>query len=227
MLDVFFDKWWRLGGVMGILFLILLIVGIGLQGETPNYDDSVDKIRDWYADNGKQFILGNYLTALAFVLFFLPFLSSLRALLARAEGGDAIWSRVTFTGGVVLLLLCAVGSTFGAALAFSLDVVKEGDEDTLRTLKYLEYSTPAALALVPFLLGTSIVILRSGVLWRWLAIAGVVLAILAVIGGASSLEAEPYGGIPGIGMAAFPLSALWILLVSINMVLKKEAPAAA
>lgn len=86
MLDVFFDKWWRVGGAAGVLFLIMFIVGIVLQGEAPQFDEPVDEIRDWFADNGEQYLVGDYMVGLAFVLFFLPFLASLRGLLARVEG---------------------------------------------------------------------------------------------------------------------------------------------
>src|SRR3990172_6427352 len=84
MLDVFFDKWWRVGGMAGILFLITFIVAIMLEGEPPSFDDPVNKIRDWFADNGKQFLVAEYLIGLAFTLFFLPFLASLRGVLASA-----------------------------------------------------------------------------------------------------------------------------------------------
>lgn len=229
MLDQLFQKWWRVGGVFGILFVVLLLVSIVVQGGYPDYDEPIDEVREWYADNGEQFVIGNYLTGLAIFIFFLPFLSSLRGLLAAAEGGQAVWSRLTFAAGLVFLILGAVSSIFPAVLAFHFGVVKEGDLDdsTIRALMYLEYATPWALALVPFLLAASLVIFRTGVLWRWLAIPGAITAVLAAIAGLQTLEAEPYGGIAGIGGIAFPLSALWVLAVSINMILKRDEPAAA
>ena len=229
MLDVFFDKWWRLGGVCGILFLVLFIVGAAVQGSYPDFDEPIDEVRAWFTDNGEQFLVGSYLIVLAFVLFFLPFLSSLRAVMARAEGGDAVWSRVTFAAGLAFVAAGVVVSSFDSVLAFHYGVVKEGDldEGTIRSLMYLDYITPIMLLLALLVLAPSIVIARTGVLWRWLAIPGVIAAVLAVISGLQTLESEPYGGIAGIGGIAFPLTGLWILLVSINMILKKEAPAAA
>jgi magnesium-transporting ATPase (P-type) len=229
MLDVFFDKWWRLGGVSGILFLVLFIVGAAVQGCFPDFDEPIDEVRDWYTDNGEQFLVGSYLIVLAFILFFLPFLSSLRGLLAAAEGGQAVWSRVAFAAGLAFLAVGAVTATFCSVLAFHFGVVKDGDldEGTIRSLMYLDYITPIVMLLAPLLLASSIVIVRTGVFWRWLAIPGVIAAVLAVISGLKTLEAEPYGGITGIGDIAFPLTALWILLASINMILKREAPAAA
>jgi hypothetical protein len=222
------DQWWRIGGLAGILFIVLLLVGIAVQGSYPDYDKPIDEVRDWYTDNGEQFIIGNYLVGLAFVLLFLPFLSSLRGVLAAAEGGQGVWSRVVFAAGLAILVLAAVSSIGTAMLAFHFGVVKEGDLDdgTVLALGYLEYVVPVALAFVPFTLAASLVIVRTGVLWRWLAIPGLVIAVLAAIAGLQTLESEPYGGVAGIGGIALPLTALWILLVSVNMILKKEAPVA-
>ena len=228
MLDVFFDKWWRLGGAFGILYLVLFIAGISVQGEPPQFDKPVDEIRDWFADNGEQHLAGGYMIGLAFMLFFLPFLASLRGLLAAAEGGAAVWSRVAFAGGLLFLIMGATASVFWGALAFSFGVVEEGDKATIRTLVYLDHVSFSVLALVlaPFLLASSLVILRTGVLWRWLVVPGLLAGVLGIIGGASNLESDPEGLVGGLGFLGILLAALWILLVSINMILKKELPAA-
>ncbi len=228
MLDIFFDKWWRVGGVAGILFLIMFIVGISVQGESPTIDDPVGEIRAWFADNGKQYVAGDYLIGLAFALFFLPFLSSLRGLLAAAEGGAAVWSRVAFVGGLLFLIFGAVSSFFGVTLAYGFGVVENGDEGTIKTLMYLNqvaFNT-GALFIVPLMLGASLVTLRTGVLWRWLPLLALVAIVFAAIFGANSLSSDPEGALGGIGFIAVLAAALWILLTSINMVLKREAPAA-
>ena len=108
MLGGFFDKWWRLGGVFGILFVIMFIVGISVQGEYPDFDAPSDEVRDWFADNGEQFIVGDYLLALAFMVLFPVFLVSLFGLLSAAEGGAAVWSRLALLGGVLYVVMAAV-----------------------------------------------------------------------------------------------------------------------
>lgn len=229
MSDNLWGNWWRMGGVAGILFLALFILGIVLQGDPPDFEDPVDKIRDWFTDNGEQYLVGNYLIGLAFVLFFLPFLASLRGLLAAAEGGAAVWSRVAFAGGLLVLIFGATASLFWGALAYSFGVVENGDEGTILTLMYLDsYGfTALPLAFVPLLLGSSLVILRTGVLWRWLALIGLAAAVFAIIGGASPLDADPEGALGGVAGIGFPLAGLWVLVLSIAMILKREAPAAA
>ena len=172
MLDVFFEKWWRVGGLMGVLFLVVFFVGASVQGESVAFDDPVDEIRGWFADNGEQHLVGNYLIVLAFVLFFIPFLASLRGLLAGAEGEPAVWSWVAFSGGLALVLIGFVASLFRGTLAYAFGVAEGGDRETIRTLMYLNHLGEATfvLAFVPFVLGSSLVIARTAVLWRWLAL---------------------------------------------------------
>jgi hypothetical protein len=227
MLDVFFDKWWRVGGIAGILFLVLFIAGISVQGEVPAFDEPVDEIRDWFADNGEQYLVGDYLITLGFVFFFLPFLASLRGLLASAEGGPAVWSRVAFAGGLIFLIFGAVSSLFWGTLAYSFGVVEEGEEGTIKTLMYLDQVgfTGASMTVIPFILGASMVTLRTGVLWRWLPLLGLIAMVFVVINGANTLDSSPDGALGGIGFIGFLATGLWILLTSVNMILKREAPA--
>ena len=82
------------------------------------------------------------------------------------------------------------------------------------------------LAFVPFVMGASLVILRTGVLWRWLSLVGLIVAVFSIIAGASTLTSDPDGALGRIGFIGFPVFALWVLLTSINMILKREAPAA-
>jgi len=229
MLDVFFDKWWRVGGAAGILFLIMFIVGIALTGDAPTLDESTDEIRDWYTDNGDQFLVGNYIFGLAFAFFFFPFLAGLQSLLASAEGGPRMWSKVAFAGGLAFFVFGGVASLFWATLAYSFGVVEQGDDVPIKTMMYLDQVGTATfpLPLIALVLGTSLVSLRSGVLWRWLSLLALVVAVFVVINGANTLSSDTDGALGGIGFIAFPAFALWVLLTSINMILKREAPAAA
>lgn len=229
MLDVFFDRWWRLGGVAGILFLIMFIAGIVLTGDSPTLDESTDEIRDWYTDNGDQFLVGNYIIGLAFAFFFFPFLAGLQSLLASAEGGPRMWSKVAFAGGLAFLIFGAVTSFFWATLAYSFGVVEQGEDVPIKTIMYLDHVGTATfpLPLVALVVGTSLVSLRTGVLWRWLSVLAPLVVVFVVINGANTLSSDTDGALGGIGGIAFPLTGLWILLVSINMILKKEAPARA
>lgn len=39
-------QWWRLGGILGIIFVVLFLIGgFVLQGDSPGYKDSIGDIR--------------------------------------------------------------------------------------------------------------------------------------------------------------------------------------
>ena len=83
------------------------------------------------------------------------------------------------------------------------------------------FTLTSALLMFP----ASVVILTSGVLWRWLAILGIAAGILAIIGAAWVIDGDQEGALGIIGFIGFFGFALWVLLVNINMILKKELPA--
>jgi hypothetical protein len=113
------NQWWRIGGLLGIGFVVLFLIGgIALQGETPTYDDPIDEIRAYWEDEGDTYLLGDYLIGLAFLFGWIPLIVSLRALLGRAEGGPQLWSRVAFVGGVITLVFGAIAGLADGALAF-------------------------------------------------------------------------------------------------------------
>ncbi|MBI4301807.1 MAG: hypothetical protein HY664_04295 [Chloroflexi bacterium] len=224
----FWAQWWRVAGVAGIVFVILFMVGMGLQGDAPSHEDSASEIAAWFTDNGKLYIVGDYLIGLGVVLFFLPFLVALRSLLGEAEGGAGIWSRLAFVGGVVVVTLGGALSAFQGALAYGFGVVGEGDEATVLTMLYATFYQVTSLMLVVafFLLASSWVIWRTAVLWRWLAGLGLVVAVLGIITPLAQLDANPEGTLSIFGFIAFLGFPLWVLLVSIAMITKKSLPAA-
>lgn len=224
------SQWWRAGGVAGIVFVILFIVGIVLQADVPAHDKPASEIAAWFTDNGKQSIVADYIFGLGFVLLFLPFLVALRGLLGAAEGGAAVWSRLAFVGGVVLVVLAGAASSFWGALAYGFGVTREGDEATVRTLMYLDfhsYQGNVSLAAALFLLASSVVIWRTAALWRWLALLGLVVAVIAAITPLSLLDADPEGPVAIVGgIAVYVGWPLWLVLASVAMILKRSLPAA-
>jgi hypothetical protein len=219
------QQWWRLGGVFGIGFIILFIIGVILQGESPTYDDPIDDIRAYWSDDGQAYLVGDYLIGLAFLLFFLPFLVSLRSLLGLAEGSVQMWSRTAFAAGIIAIVIGGASSTFWGALAFGIDNL--GDE-TVRAFMYAEVYGSAILpmALAVLLFTASLVIFRTGVLWQWLAILGVIAGIAGLLTPLGILDDDPEDIFDLIGFIAYIGFAVWLLLTSIAMVMKKDTPLA-
>ena len=220
------NQWWRLGGLCGILFLIVFIIGgFVLQGETPTYTDDIDEIRAYWEDKGENYLIGDYIIGLAVLLLFLPFLSALRSLLGLYEGGPQMWSRVAYTAGVLFVAMTAAAATFWTALAFGID---EFDDETVTMLMYLDIAAWNAppFAVGAMLLAASLVIWQTGVLWKWLAILGFIVGVAALISACALIDGDLEEGIPAIlGFIGFLGLAVWMLITSIGMLMKREVVA--
>ena len=64
------DKVRRLGGIVGIAFVVLGAIAIFLP-DTPPKADEVSKIAGYFTDKRGSILASNFLTCLAFVLFLL------------------------------------------------------------------------------------------------------------------------------------------------------------
>jgi hypothetical protein len=219
------NQWWRVGGACGILFLILFIVGASLQGEPPMRSDPVDEIRAFWVDDGESYLTGDYIIGLGFILFFIPFVSSLSGLLGIAEGAPRMWSRVVLGGGILFLALAAASGAAWTTLAFG-DVAENASDDTIVLLMDLstgaDHFVPAGLAIM--VLPAALVMLRTRVLPLWLGVLTLIEGVLAVLSPLAILADDPNDSV--LGFLAFPGAAIWILVTSIVLVRMKEAPAA-
>jgi len=227
-MDSVMRQWWRLGGAGAILFIILVAVSFGLQIDAPTYDDPIDDIRAYWVDDGQQYLIGDYLFGIGFAFLFLPFIVSLRALLGRAEGGVNLWSRVAFLGAILVIIWGATSLLLGYPRLRRLR--RGASDETLQTLMLA--ATYAFTGLIPlagalFVLASSLVIVRTGVLWTWLAYLGAIEGVLGVLAPLAILSADSEGFFDIISFSAFIGLLVWVLLVGIAMVMKTEEPAAA
>ena len=197
------------------------------MGSFPDFDSPIEEIRTYFTDDSTQYLVGDYLIGLGFVLLFLPFVVTLRGLLGLAEGGANIWSWLAFTGGLLMVAIGFAISAAAGALALGAATHPEVSDSSLRTFMYLDaygfstFTLSSALLLFP----ASVVIFTSGVLWRWLALLGVAAGILVVIGAAWVIDGDQEGALGYILLSGVIGLALWVLLVSLNMILKRELPA--
>jgi len=221
----FLGQYWRVGGVCGILFLVLFIIGAIIQGdEAPMFDDPVEEIRAYWVDEGNSYLLGDYFIGLGFILFYVPFLSALRSLLGAAEGGMQMWSRVVFAGGILMLALAAAAGASWTTLAWG-DVAENASDETIQTLMWLDVGAthfiPAGMAILA--LPAALVILRTKVLPIWLGGLTLIFGVLAVLSMLAILSDDPDDS---FGWISFPAMGIWILVTSIVLVTKKDTSAA-
>ena len=118
----FLSQWWRLGGILGIASVALIFIGFGVTGTDLDFDDPIEEIRTYFTDDSTQYLVGDYLIGLGFVLLLLPFVVILRGLLGLVEGGVNIWSSLAFTGGLLMVAIGFATSFAWGALALGAGV---------------------------------------------------------------------------------------------------------
>lgn len=210
-------RWERWGPIAGIVFVVLLFVGVNLAvADLPSADDSLTKIANFYNDGGKraQVIIGAYLLWLA-CLFFIWFLASVRTRLLAVEGVPGRLTSIAFGGGLVFVAMLAVAAACFASVAG--DITFGGEKfvspDAARFIPEIGYPILliggmfAAIAMID---AVSILILRTGMLPRWIGWFGFFTAVVLL------------GAVYFLPLIAF---VLWVLFVSIAMLRGPRAEA--
>jgi hypothetical protein len=220
-------QWWRVGGILGIGWIILFIVGgFIIQGDAPSRDDSIEEIREYWTEDGETYLLGDYLIALGFTVFFLPYLIILRRVLGSVAGWPELLARIALFGGVIAIIWGGVAGFFWGTLALSTADNPEIDDSALRLMMEIDVYAFAGLVfpLSIFLGAAGLSIALSGVMWRWLGIVAVIAAALGLVSGAWPIDGDEEGALASVGIAAFLGSLLFVLISSIALLMRTETP---
>ena len=167
-----------IGPLTGVIFVVLVIVAVLIEGETPSTDDSAREIVDFYLDNDDAQALASALVALGSVALIF-FLGSLRRALRAAAGDEGGLSTVVLVGGVVI----AVGISIFAGIGFTLaDAADELPRSAILTLNALNSDMffTVAVGTAVFNLALGLAILRHGGLPRPLGWVALVIGITGV-----------------------------------------------
>jgi hypothetical protein len=186
-------RWVGLGGLAVVIVLLVTVFG---TPENPDATAGPAKVALFVHQHRGGLYLNAYLTSLS-VLIASAFLWYLRDIVAPAIPGRRL-ANLGFAGGILFL----VGGIYSAGASFAMaDVAKHADPSVLQTLNMFSQDVNGfAGAASALLIGaTSLGILRSKALPRWLAYVGLVLAVASF--------AIPFLGFVGV--------ALWWLLISI------------
>lgn len=223
----FIGPWWRIGGVLGIVHVVLFLIGgFALQGESPSRGDSIEDIRQYFRDDGDLYLAGDYILGIAFVFAFLPFAVILRWMLGSAEGWPPIFSWLTVIGATTAAALGAAAGVFWGALAISADN-PEIDDSVVRAMMEMDayVFTTLQLPVALFIGSASVVMLRTGIFWRWLGALGLLAALLLVIGASWPIDGDEEGALAIPGFIGFPIWGIWTLITSVAMIMRREPPA--
>lgn len=202
-------RWPAFAPLTGILFVVLAVLAFIVSGETPDTNDSPQKILDFYVDNDSEQMFAAALLAWAAVAF-LFFLGVLRTTLRAAEGTIGRLSAVAFAGGVLLALGMLAFASFTFALG---DVADDGlTPQAAQALNALnnDFFFPLAAGTGTLMIATGLASIRSRVLPAWLGWITLVIGIAAIT---------------PVGFFAFLVFLLWTLVVSVLLWRAAATPA--
>jgi hypothetical protein len=199
-------SWQRLLALSGIAFAVLFVLGWFLSGgDAPDYTAADQAWRDWADDNQSKSGIGGFLTLLAGFAF-LHFTATIRSLLGSAEA--------TVRGSLQLARVAVAGAITGiAGMAMAIVIIasatSEGaDADPVVTRAIASTSAGpflvAAMGFAAMLGSAGLLIVRSGVLARWIGIvallgaASFLIAFLTLIAGLGEDSVFCFGFLPGI-----------------------------
>lgn len=197
--------------IAGVLYAVLATIALAVLSGFPDLALSDDALTAWFdeADHQASLILGLNLAAASSIAF-LWFVAVIRRRLGEREG--RFFATVFFGSALVYVSIWLVAAAALSAPAVALTIEEAGsvDQDTVT----LAHGFAAALILVAapriqavFVFTTSTLILRTGVMPRWIAVFGYLmgLALFTV-----PLVTDPIG----VGLPVYVLVVSVALLVT-------------
>jgi len=217
------DQARRVGGVVGILFVVIGVVSLFLPG-TPPKADEVAKIGTFFTDKRGSILAANYLVYVAFV-FFLMFVGALRAQFGAADRTGIRPGSAALAGGVAAASLVIAGTAVLNGAVFQ--VAAAGDANLNHALYDIsnDLFIASGFGFAAFFAGSAVAVAITGALPRVLAPAGLVVALLNVVSGVGFFAKSGFFAIGGAYGIIVPLATLlWILAASLAML--RPVPAA-
>ena len=197
----------RLGGISGILFVVLFIPSYLSAPDTPVSISGPQEVIDYFTDRQDGILTVNGLLLIFAAFFFLWFLGVLHAALQSTEGEGHGFSSVSLAGGLLFIALILAGAAVEIVYPATLARFENFQQDA--QLGFLSLALSGWLYRFAFvgmsvlIAATSVVALRTGRLPGWLAWAGFLAALVALL-----RFLGPLGGW---------LSLLWVVAVSVFM----------
>ena len=198
-------SWQRLLSLSGVAFAVLFLAGFLISGsDAPDYTASDQVWSTWAADSEVRSRIGAFLTLLA-TFAFLPFTAVIRSMFEGADTrvrGPVQLARVAFAGalvgvtGITMAIIMIAGATAEGAEA---DPVVSKAVASATVGPFLV----GAMGFAASLTATGLLILRSHVFARWIAIvallggASFVIAFFTLLAGPSQDSIFGYGFFPG------------------------------
>lgn len=222
-MSVTVDRVRRLGGIVGIAFVVLGVIAIFLPG-TPPKADEVAKIAGYFTDKRGSILASNFLTCLAFGLFLL-FVGALRSYFGSADH-TGVRPGSTMLGGAVL----AVSMIFAGTAVLNgavFQVASAGDANLNHALYDIanDLFLATGFGFAVMFVDAAASIRMTAALPGAMAPTALVVAVLNVISGVGFFATSGFFAIGGAFTFIAPIASLiWILAASIVMI--RRAPIA-
>jgi hypothetical protein len=212
----------QLGGVLGILGVILFIVGVIVQGDTPMVSDSPEEIRTWFVDNGEQFLIGDFIVSLAIIFGLVPFFIAIRREFARLEGESSLWPQLGQIGGFLFVVVGAAASMFQGALAVGAEQITDDSAImALMNASFYGFSAPG-FVLSLFFISSAMSIMRTKAFAAWLAWLCLALTVVAVLSGLAAIEDDQEGIFSLLGFVTIIGFGIVTLVLSFGLLTRKD-----
>jgi hypothetical protein len=219
------NRWEQAGAAAGVVFVALILASIFVVPAAPHINASFLNIANFYASNRGGLLTSALLGTLGSV-FFLWFVSHLRHVLQRAEGGSEALSPIVLVSGTAVAVLGVLSAIPQATLAFGSHRIELiTNAGVVRSLFYMNNILLGMLsiAIALFLVAASVAMVRKELVAPPLGYAGLLFAAAAFIGGISAFYVTTYSAAwVGLQMGAGIATLAWVLVASIVMLARPE-----
>jgi hypothetical protein len=203
----------RLAAIGALVFSLLFVAHHVLQGTGP-VSSSAAQVSAYNVTH-RSALLGSEVALGLGLLAFIAFLAPLVAAIWRA-GQETVAVAVLVAGSVFL----ALGFMSTAAETALVGVADSNEPGAVDALNQLQGRTPVVWAVTALATTVSLAILRTGLLWRWLGISGLVLAAVFLLASISSLVGRGVEG--GYSLIGVGLFIVWMLALSAGAAFRSD-----
>ncbi len=206
------DRWLgqplRATAIGGLAFTVLYVAHRLLQGTGPG-GAGASAVAAYQVAHRGALLASEVAVGLA-LLAFIAFLAGLVPVIWRA-GQETLAVAVGISGGVFV----ALGFVSNAAETALIGVADANQPAAVLALDQLQGRTPIVWSITALVAALSLAGWRTELVWRWLAVAGLVAAAAFLLGSVFSvLGRTPEGGSSLVGVGLF---VVWMLALSVSL----------
>jgi hypothetical protein len=207
----------RVGGAIGILWVVTSVVTLLARGDTPWWDDPIDTVRSYWVDHGDRYLVSQYIGSLAAVTLLSAFLVVLSTTLERRSQTQGGLPRLVLLAGGLHIVFMLGADAAWATLGSAADRL---DDESILLLMSLDRGAyqAAGLTLGLFVAATAAAIITGDCFPRWLGFAGLVPAAGLFLSPLSIVDDDPDGAFVFIGFLGSLLTMLFVVALSVVLV---------